>query len=103
LVLGEISHWGLVSQRRDGEAEVTCKLCGLEHRGWISCAKAKADLDALKVAALRVIHADLIADTLGSSPDVDGSSRHGVYKDQEARKAYRREWMKQRRAKAPNP
>lgn len=35
----------------------------------------------------------------GSSHDV-GSSRRGVYKDAEARKAYRREWMKRHRKTA---
>lgn len=38
----------------------------------------------------KVVHA-------GSSQK-DGSSRHGVYADAEKRKAYRREWMKKRRA-----
>lgn len=32
-----------------------------------------------------------------------GSSRHGKYKDPEARKAYRRAWYKAKRAQPPNP
>lgn len=44
-----------------------------------------------------VVHIDS-SQAVGSSQD--GSSRHGVYKDKEARKAYRREWMRKRRAEA---
>lgn len=39
-----------------------------------------------------VVHATPVANT-------DGSSRHGVYADPEARKVYRREWAKRSRAK----
>lgn len=74
---------------------MTCKLCGLEHRGWVSCAKAAAD--QVKAGApfteLAVREIDnTIANTIVAN-------KRGVYKDKEKRLAYMRELMRKRRAK----
>jgi hypothetical protein len=81
-----------------------CPKCGLEHRGWITCARAK--FDAAKAMVVHepelVVHKEeLVVHSGSSQPEVvvhAGSSRHGVYLDVEKRKVYRREWMRMRRA-----
>jgi predicted alpha/beta hydrolase family esterase len=103
---------------------VKCVNCGLDHRGWISCAKARADakhsptryVEAIASAmrrAPKLPEPDLSKDppSIGSSLMVvhepSGSSqdasvvvhsKHGQYANPEQRKAYRREWMRKRRA-----
>ena len=68
-----------------------CKACGLEHRGWVSCAKAKAD------EAQQVANADPPAFT-EMVLVVNTESKHGKYADKEKRLAYMRELMRKRRA-----
>lgn len=84
-----------------------CPLCGAEHYGvdhvWpttmvekpkkSSPGQPQRDSTAVGEATVLVVHA-------GSGSSRSGSSRHGKYADVEARKAYRREWMRQRRERA---
>lgn len=80
--------------RRDGAAEVTCKSCGLDHRGWVSCAKAKADLApviAARTEPKMVANMQAVANAVANN--------HGKYADKEKRLAYMRELMRKRRAK----
>ena len=87
------------------DGPMSCKLCGLEHRGWVSCLKAKADAEQLVVQGLglvanecptsleMVVH-DEPATFTSMELVVHEESRHGKYKDPEVRKAYRRKWMR---------
>ncbi len=75
-----------------------CKTCGLEHRGWVSCAKARADLAehlSERATSIRQDVAMAIANTVANEPEV--ANKRGVYKDKEKRKAYMRELMRKRR------
>lgn len=90
-----------------------CLSCGLPHRGWIPCAKAKlvvnkvantedvvANGPKLTVAIKLGVSQPLVSD-VGVGEAVtdrrDGQSRHGKYADLEKRKAYMREYMRKRR------
>ena len=73
-----------------------CRVCGAEHWGPDHVFKG----DAAKVSELltQVVHAPKVVHTVVHT-EAKGSSRHGKYADAEARKEYRREWMKKKRAK----
>lgn len=68
-----------------------CKSCGLEHRGWVSCAKAKADAYLISKLNLEPLATAIEADVV--------ANKHGKYADKEKRLAYMRELMRKRRAK----
>lgn len=68
-----------------------CRACGLDHAPTMRCEVAK------RLAA--VVHKDevVVHEVVHAEPVVVHGSRHGVYKDAEARKAYRKEWMRKDR------
>ena len=84
---------------------MACKLCGLEHRGWVSCLKAKTAAEQLVVHGISNVPKDWEV-VVHNEPAIFTSvelvvheeSRHGVYKDAEKRKAYKSEWMRKRRS-----
>ena len=85
---------------------MTCKSCGLEHRGWVSCLKAKTDAQKVVVHEEPVVvHKIPITPQMDTvlrasilkTGEVKAEGRHGKYADLEARKAYRKEWMRKRR------
>ena len=63
--------------------------CGKRHDPLLRC-------DDQRVANIEpaVVHSNVTGSSLANT----GSSRHGKYADVEARKAYRKEWMRKRRA-----
>jgi hypothetical protein len=71
---------------------MTCPYCNQPHAASYKCNaryegvvhKGSSQLD-------KVVHKETL-----------GSSRHGKYADPEARKKYRREWMRKKRAGAPS-
>jgi len=77
-----------------------CKGCGLDHPGWIGCLKARYEADkAAKSGGSQPETVVVHVDTGGSQSDaVVVHTRHGRHLNTEARKAYRREWMRKRRA-----
>lgn len=88
---------------------MTCPSCGLEHRGWVPCAKARLDAQKQAAAPSKAPQAVVVhTPDSGSSQAQIGSSqpdpvvvhtKHGKYADPDKRKAYRREWMRRVRAK----
>ena len=82
-----------------------CRACQTSHDPLLSCSRAARVRESevkreLPKPAEMVVHTD--PSVVHKAPD--GSSRHGVYKDHEARKAYRREWMRAiRHAKRTQP
>lgn len=73
---------------------MTCKACGLEHRGWVTCVKAKHDMANTRPVVIETTTIDVVA-----NEPTKVANRHGVYKDKEKRLAYMRELMRKRRAK----
>jgi len=65
-----------------------CRACNLVHSRLVRC----------EVAAHFAKKALAIVDVAAVVHEQPSSSRHGKYADPEARKAYRREWMRKRRA-----
>jgi len=95
---------------------MTCKACGLEHRGWVSCAKARADsMKPVQTFEQSSPLDELIEQAWNETPKVElvangepvaNAFTNAVanrYKDKEKRRAYMRELMRKRRAQAPNP
>jgi hypothetical protein len=62
----------------------TCTYCNQDHAASYKC-NAQYQASLTKVVH-RVVHKETL-----------GSSRHGKYADPEARKRYRREWMRKKR------
>lgn len=85
---------------------MSCNLCGLNHRGWVSCAKAKRDADlAINTGVPNTepltasIEEDVIAGVNAVGVNMPtGVNRHGKHKDQEAHRVWMREYMRKRRA-----
>ena len=75
----------------------TCKACGQIHSALLSCSRA-ARLAARNAPPV-VVHT---APVVVHAPDGSPQSRHGVYADPAARKAYKRDWMRRKRAGQPS-
>lgn len=86
-----------------------CKSCGLKHDGWVPCAKARYLV--VHTGSSRLVGSSqggvglptsARRSSVESELEPDGqnkrATRHGKYSDLEARKSYRREWMRKRRA-----
>lgn len=63
---------------------MTCNVCGLEHRGWVSCAKAKAEF--AKTVEAKVVPLEACVNKVALTQD-----RH--------KPGYMRDYMRKRRAK----
>ena len=77
-----------------------CKTCGLDHRGWISCGKARADA-VLEIGHMPLDAAvELVANVVANTEPVVNmvANKHGRYADIPRRKAYMRDYMRKRRA-----
>lgn len=83
---------------------MACLRCGLDHRGWITCAKAKHDLPSIQVAKPEVVVAtpEVVVATEDAvvATAAPTETRHGKYKDAEARKQRMRDYMRKRRSAA---
>lgn len=81
-----------------------CKLCGLDHRGWISCAKAHVDasIEQIDAKIAKFSNPDTLdPELLALATEVVANKLPVAnrYKDKEKRKAYMRELMRKRRAR----
>lgn len=83
-----------------------CPKCNLEHRGWVTCAKARFDATSAVYEASINKEYDtpwVANNVVANTPEVANNTtvvanRHGVYADKEKRKAYMRELMRKRRS-----
>ena len=97
-----------------------CRACNLEHSPLVNCGVFRRQHEAAQAQLERqygnlvthqatptvVVHTEPVvvhkpeSVVVHTDAVVVHKSRHGAYKDQEARKAYKREWMRANRAKA---
>lgn len=76
-----------------------CRACGHAHDPMLTCGRAarlRATAVVVHAAIEAVVHSSVVVHADG--PVVVHRSRHGKHIDCDARKAYRRDWMRAKRA-----
>jgi len=76
-----------------------CRACQLDHAPTMRCEMARRlEQKVVHTPSHVVVHAEKVVHI--PSALVVHTSKHGKYADAEKRKAYRREWMRKKRANA---